>query len=68
MDSELFGELAELVARWHDLAHNAHNLAQSNPNDMYDGYMLGLEIAADDLTRVMGKILREQRAVAEFDN
>jgi hypothetical protein len=67
MEPELLKELTELLTRWHELAQHARVRAQSHPNGTYDGYMLGLEIAADDLTRVLGKTLKEQR-VHEADN
>ncbi len=60
MDSGLYTELTELLARWHELAQHARVRAQSNPNGTYDGYMLGLELAADDLTRVLGQTLKQQ--------
>ncbi|MAS36495.1 MAG: hypothetical protein CL610_21000 [Anaerolineaceae bacterium] len=67
MDPDLLKELTELLARWHELAHQARVRAQSHPNGTYDGYMLGLEIAADDLTRVIGQTLKEHE-VHESDN
>ncbi len=67
MEPELVKELTELLTRWHELAHQARVRAESHPNGTYDGYMLGLEIAADDLTRVLGKALRQQ-PVRETDN
>lgn len=67
MEPELLKELTELLTRWHELAHQARVRAESHPNGTYDGYMLGLEIAADDLTRVVGKSLK-QRPVSESDN
>jgi hypothetical protein len=60
MDSGLYNELTELLARWHELAQHARVRAQSNPNGTYDGYMLGLELAADDVTRVLGQSLKQQ--------
>lgn len=60
MDSSLYSELAELLARWQELAQHARVRAQSNPNGTYDGYMLGLELAADDLTRVLGQSLKQR--------
>ncbi len=70
MDPELYQELTELLTRWNELAQHARVRAQSQPNSTYDGYMLGLEIAADDLTRVMGQLLKEKnlQRVREFDN
>lgn len=61
MDSSLYSELAELLARWQELAQHARVRAQSNPNGTYDGYMLGLELAADDLTRVLGQSLKQRQ-------
>jgi hypothetical protein len=68
MEPELFRELTELLTRWNELAQHAHARAQSQPNSTYDGYMLGLEVAADDLTRVIGQVMKQQHAVLEFDN
>ena len=70
MDPEFYTELTELLTRWNELAQHARVRAQSNPSGTYDGYMLGLEIAADDLTRVMAQILKEQtqQHSREFDN
>jgi hypothetical protein len=62
METGLYAELAELLARWHELAQHARVRAQHNPNGTYDGYMLGLELAADDLTRVLGQTLKQQQA------
>lgn len=67
MDSGLINELTELLSRWHELAQHARVRAQSNPNGTYDGYMLGLELAADDLTRVLGQSLK-QRESQKTDN
>ncbi|MBZ0303180.1 MAG: hypothetical protein K8J31_25760 [Anaerolineae bacterium] len=64
MEPELFNELTELLARWQELAQHARGRAQSHPNGTYDGYMLGLEIASDDLTRVLGKALKEHERLA----
>ena len=67
MDPELLKELTELLSRWNELAEHASVRAQSHPNSTYDGYLLALEIAADDLTRVLGKTLK-QREVKETNN
>ena len=67
MDPELFEELTELIARWNELADQARTQAEMRPNSTYDGYMLGLELATDDLTRILGKKLRRVQS-HEFDN
>ena len=67
MNPELFQELAELLSRWKEMANHARIQAEVHPNSTYDGYMLGLEIASDDLTRVLGKTLK-QRSPVEIDN
>lgn len=67
MTPELLQELTELLTRWQELADHARVQAEARPNSTYDGYMLGLEIASDDLTRVMGKVLK-QRPPVEVDN
>jgi len=67
MEPELFRELTELLKRWDELAQHARARAQAHPNGTYDGYMLGLEVATDDLTRVLGQALKE-REVCEYDN
>lgn len=67
MQPELVNELIELLDRWQALAEQARLRAEARPNPTYDGYTLGLEIAADDLTRVLGKVLKESQ-VREFDN
>ena len=67
MNPELFQELSELLSRWRKLAHHARVQAEANPNSTYDGYMLGLEIASDDLTRALGKTLKRQPPV-KVDN
>lgn len=68
MEPELFNELTELLGRWNELAQHARTRAQAHPNGTYDGYMLGLEVATDDLTRVLGRMLKQQGEVCEFDN
>lgn len=68
MEPELFNELTELLSRWNELAQHARARAQAHPNGTYDGYMLGLEVATDDLTRVLGRILKQQGEVCEYDN
>jgi hypothetical protein len=68
MDPEFFNELTDLLSRWNELAQHARARAQAQPNGTYDGYMLGLEVAADDLTRVLGTMLKQQREVFEYDN
>ncbi len=67
MEPELFRELTELIRRWDELAEHARTRAQAHPNGTYDGYMLGLEVATDDLTRVLGQVMKE-REVLEYDN
>ncbi len=67
MEPDLLRELTELLKRWHELSHHARVRAEAQPNSTYDGYMLALEIAADDLTRVMGKTMKRQK-IQETDN
>jgi hypothetical protein len=67
MNPELYLELSELLSRWKELAKHARAQAEARPNSTYDGYMLGLEIASDDLTRVLGSTLK-QRPMVEIDN
>jgi hypothetical protein len=59
MTPELFQELSELLSRWKALANHARAQAEARPNSTYDGYMLGLEIASDDLTRTLSKTLKQ---------
>jgi len=65
MNPELFQELTELLSRWNELANHARIQAEARPNSTYDGYMLGLEIASDDLTRVLGKTLKQRPPMKE---
>lgn len=67
MKPELFAELNILLTRWKELAQHARVQAEAHPNSTYDGYMLGLEIASDDLIRVLGESLK-QHAPQESDN
>ena len=68
MDPELIQELTELLARWDAMAKHARVQAEAHPNSTYDGYMLGLEIAADDLTRIMGKTLKPDPPSLKINN
>lgn len=69
MESELINELTELLTRWDAMARHARVQAEARSDSTFDGYLLGLEVATDDLTRILGKALKpRQTSPARMDN